>query len=140
MIAAVEQLLADFFDVAVNRETLIHSNHNHVRRETHQGQDYWVHRKGALSAATDEPGVIPGSMGSASFHVVGRGEESRYAQVRMVRVVSLAVVKRRRRSMSDVWSEKCTECGSTTVMLHCYATKRIGVQRRPCRDARHSGN
>lgn len=76
IIAAVERLLAELFDVAVNHETLIHSNHNHVRRETHHGQDYWVHRKGALSAAPDEPGVIPGSMGSASFHVVGRGEEA----------------------------------------------------------------
>lgn len=76
IIAAVERLLDELFDVAVNRETLIHSNHNHVRRETHDGQDYWVHRKGALSAANEEPGVIPGSMGSASFHVVGRGEES----------------------------------------------------------------
>jgi tRNA-splicing ligase RtcB (3'-phosphate/5'-hydroxy nucleic acid ligase) len=76
IIAVVERLFAELFDVATNRETLIHSNHNHVRRETQAGQDYWVHRKGALSAASDEPGVIPGSMGSASFHVVGRGEES----------------------------------------------------------------
>jgi tRNA-splicing ligase RtcB len=76
IIAAVERLLDELFDVAMNRETLIHLNHNHVRRETHDSQDYWVHRKGALSAASEEPGVIPGSMGSASFHVVGRGEES----------------------------------------------------------------
>jgi tRNA-splicing ligase RtcB (3'-phosphate/5'-hydroxy nucleic acid ligase) len=76
IIGAVERLLAELFDVAAHRETLIHSNHNHVRRETHEGQDCWVHRKGALSAANDEAGVIPGSMGSASFHVVGRGEES----------------------------------------------------------------
>jgi tRNA-splicing ligase RtcB len=76
IIAAVEQLLVELFDVVVDRESLIHSSHNHVRRESHEGQDYWVHRKGALSAASGEPGVIPGSMGSASFHVVGRGEES----------------------------------------------------------------
>jgi tRNA-splicing ligase RtcB len=76
IIAAVERLLTELFDLAVDRDTLIHSNHNHVRRETHHGQDYWVHRKGALSATSDEPGVISGSMGSASFHVVGRGEEA----------------------------------------------------------------
>jgi tRNA-splicing ligase RtcB len=76
IVAAVERLLAELFDVAANRDTLIHSNHNHVRRETHLGESYWVHRKGALSAAAGEPGVIPGSMGSASFHVIGRGEES----------------------------------------------------------------
>lgn len=76
ILIAVERLLAEPFGMAVNRDTLIHANHNHVRRETHAGQDYWVHRKGALSAASDEAGVIPGSMGSASFHVVGRGEAS----------------------------------------------------------------
>jgi len=76
IVAAVERLLAELFDVAVNGDTLIHSNHNHVRSETHHGQPYWVHRKGALSAAAGEPGVIPGSMGSASFHVIGRGEEA----------------------------------------------------------------
>jgi len=75
IVAAVEQLLAELFDVASDRGTLIHSNHNHVRQETPDGQLYWVHRKGALSAAGGAPGVIPGSMGSVSFHVVGRGEE-----------------------------------------------------------------
>jgi tRNA-splicing ligase RtcB len=76
IIAAVERLLAQLFGVIANPETLIHSNHNHVRRERHHGQEYWIHRKGALSAAHGEPGVIPGSMGSASFHVVGRGDEA----------------------------------------------------------------
>lgn len=75
MIEAVEQLLAKLFDVQVDRASLIHSNHNHVRQETHGGDALWVHRKGALSAANGEQGVIPGSMGSASFHVTGRGAE-----------------------------------------------------------------
>jgi tRNA-splicing ligase RtcB (3'-phosphate/5'-hydroxy nucleic acid ligase) len=75
MIAAVERLLNELFGVTADCASLIHSNHNHVRRETHGGETYWVHRKGALSAAIDQPGVIPGSMGTASFHVVGRGVE-----------------------------------------------------------------
>ena len=73
MIAAVEQLLVELLDISVNRGSLIHSNHNHVRKETHDGESLWVHRKGALSAAYGEAGVIPGSMGTTSFHVVGRG-------------------------------------------------------------------
>ncbi len=48
--------------------------HNQVRLETHSGRDLWVHRKGASSAWQDEPGVIPGSMGSYSYLVRGRGE------------------------------------------------------------------
>jgi tRNA-splicing ligase RtcB len=74
MIDAVGRLFGELFEVEVDRGTLIHSNHNHVRQESHDGQLLWVHRKGALSAEAGEPGVIPGSMGSASFHVSGRGE------------------------------------------------------------------
>jgi tRNA-splicing ligase RtcB len=76
IVAAIERLFADLFVATANHDSLIHSNHNHVRRETHAGLAYWVHRKGALSAAADEPGVIPGSMGTASFHVLGRGVEA----------------------------------------------------------------
>lgn len=48
-------------------------HHNFVRREEHEGQELWVHRKGAISAREGEPGIIPGSMGARSFHVRGRG-------------------------------------------------------------------
>ena len=53
--------------------TLVTCHHNHVRRETHAGRDLWVHRKGAIPAATGEPGIVPGSMGTPSYHVEGRG-------------------------------------------------------------------
>jgi tRNA-splicing ligase RtcB len=48
-------------------------NHNHVRRELHAGEWLWVHRKGAISARSGEAGIVPGSMGTASYHVEGRG-------------------------------------------------------------------
>ena len=51
------------------------ADHNHVRLETHQGQELWVHRKGAASAHANEIGIIPGSMGTESYHVEGRGAE-----------------------------------------------------------------
>ena len=59
--------------VAADEGSYVSCNHNHVRRETHGGEALWVHRKGAISAATGEPGLIPGSMGTHSFHVEGRG-------------------------------------------------------------------
>jgi tRNA-splicing ligase RtcB len=73
MLRAVEKILADRFSVKVDWSSLIHSDHDHVRRESHFGEDFLVHRKGAQSARSAEVGVIPGSMGTASFHVVGRG-------------------------------------------------------------------
>jgi tRNA-splicing ligase RtcB len=76
MLRTAEQVLVDLFGAALDWQSLIHANHNHVRREVHFGQPLLVHRKGALPAAEGEAGVIPGSMGSASFHVTGRGCEA----------------------------------------------------------------
>ncbi len=73
MAEAVAGLLAELFGVAVDWDTCRTCNHNHVRQETHFGADLWVHRKGAIPAGDSEPGIIPGSMGTASFHVTGRG-------------------------------------------------------------------
>lgn len=56
-------------------ETLIATDHNHVASESHGGRDLWVHRKGAMPARSGERGVLPGSMGTLSFHVEGRGHE-----------------------------------------------------------------
>lgn len=73
MVRAVGSLMQDLFDVQIDWSTLIHSHHNHVRLEEHFGKPLWVHRKGALSARDGEAGVIPGSMGTRSFHVLGQG-------------------------------------------------------------------
>ncbi|MEO1997946.1 MAG: RtcB family protein, partial [Planctomycetaceae bacterium] len=73
MVAAVAGLIRDQFGAEPGWQTLIHGHHNHVRQEQHFGESLWIHRKGAQSARTDEPGIIPGSMGTASFHVSGRG-------------------------------------------------------------------
>jgi tRNA-splicing ligase RtcB len=56
-------------------ETVVTTDHNHLSLEHHFGRDLWVHRKGAMSARLGERGVLPGSMGSLSFHIEGRGHE-----------------------------------------------------------------
>ena len=66
-------LLSEQFGGAAEWTTLIHADHNHVQQETHGGREFLVHRKGAQSAAENEAGVVPGSMGTPSFHTMGRG-------------------------------------------------------------------
>jgi tRNA-splicing ligase RtcB (3'-phosphate/5'-hydroxy nucleic acid ligase) len=73
---AVSHVVATLFQLSPNPESAIHCNHNHVRKEEHFGEEYFVHRKGAISARSEEVGIIPGSMGTASFHVAGRGHAS----------------------------------------------------------------
>ena len=75
MLRMTSELLRTVWQVDIDEGSLMESDHNHVRRETHFDEELWVHRKGAQAAALGEPGVIPGSMGTVSYHVVGRGRE-----------------------------------------------------------------
>lgn len=51
----------------------VNCHHNFTSRERHFGKEVWVSRKGAIQAEEGQPGLIPGSMGTASYVVVGRG-------------------------------------------------------------------
>jgi tRNA-splicing ligase RtcB len=75
MIDAVLGVLGAALGAAADAGSYRSCHHNHVRRETHGGEALWVHRKGAIFAGEGAPGVIPGSMGSPSFHVEGRGAD-----------------------------------------------------------------
>jgi tRNA-splicing ligase RtcB len=75
MAGEVGRVLDRILGAQVCWDTAITTDHNHVSLEHHGGRDLWVHRKGAMSAQLGESGVLPGSMGSLSFHVEGRGHE-----------------------------------------------------------------
>ena len=50
----------------------INSHHNFTQQETHFGRTVWVTRKGAIMARTTDWAMIPGSMGTRSYIVVGK--------------------------------------------------------------------
>jgi tRNA-splicing ligase RtcB len=58
---------------AVNRVEEVNCHHNYTARERHSGKDVWLSRKGAIDATVGAPGLIPGSMGAASYVVTGKG-------------------------------------------------------------------
>lgn len=60
-----------FPDVEFLSETNIH--HNYANLENHFEKNVWVHRKGATSAQEGQMGIIPGSMGTSSYIVRGKG-------------------------------------------------------------------
>lgn len=53
----------------------LNCHHNFTQLEHHAGKDVWVSRKGAIEARKGMKGIIPGSMGTASYVVEGRGNE-----------------------------------------------------------------
>ncbi|MGE4563277.1 MAG: RtcB family protein [Victivallaceae bacterium] len=72
MMAAMKETFAEFVpEAAFLREVNIH--HNYAAFEEHFGEKLCIHRKGATSAKLDEIGIIPGSMGTASYIVRGLG-------------------------------------------------------------------
>lgn len=52
---------------------LLNVHHNYARMENHFGKNVVVHRKGATSARSGEYGIIPGSQGTRSYIVIGKG-------------------------------------------------------------------
>ncbi|HEX2076045.1 MAG TPA: RtcB family protein, partial [Geodermatophilus sp.] len=53
----------------------LNCHHNFTQRERHDDEDLWVSRKGAIQARLGQPGLIPGSMGTASYVVTGLGNK-----------------------------------------------------------------
>jgi len=47
--------------------------HNYAALEKHFGKEVWIHRKGATLASQDTIGIIPGSQGTKSYIVRGKG-------------------------------------------------------------------
>lgn len=76
MLALIRREMADVLHNGEPFETLrtVNCHHNYVARETHYGTDVWVTRKGAIKAGPGDEGIIPGSMGTRSYVVRGKGD------------------------------------------------------------------
>jgi tRNA-splicing ligase RtcB len=73
MMDRVAECVSVWLDEPVREAERINCHHNFTQRERHFGKDVWLSRKGAIEATEGRPGLIPGSMGTASYVVVGRG-------------------------------------------------------------------
>ncbi|MEO6606735.1 MAG: RtcB family protein [Aeromicrobium sp.] len=74
MMDRVITCFADWMGVdAVDRLEEINCHHNYTSQEKHFGKDVWLSRKGAIDASEGTMGLIPGSMGTRSYVVVGKG-------------------------------------------------------------------
>ena len=78
MMDAVLRQLARFVGRELAESQRINCHHNYTTREHHHGHDVWVTRKGAIRARQGDLGVIPGSMGAASYIVEGLGNPASY--------------------------------------------------------------
>lgn len=80
---ANRELMAEFIKQAflkvcpdINFENTVNIQHNYAALENHFRKDVWVHRKGATLATADTIGIIPGSQGTSSYIVKGKGNKA----------------------------------------------------------------
>ncbi len=57
----------------------VNCHHNFTQREVHDGRPVWLTRKGAIKADVGDRGVIPGSMGTATYVVEGLGNAASFS-------------------------------------------------------------
>ena len=69
ILEAIRRQLSPF---QLTREA-INCHHNYVASERHFGEQVYITRKGAIRAGEGELGIIPGSMGTKSYIVRGKG-------------------------------------------------------------------
>jgi tRNA-splicing ligase RtcB len=58
--------------------SVVNCHHNYVNRERHFGANVLVTRKGAVRAQEGDWGIIPGSMGTRSYIVMGKGNRESF--------------------------------------------------------------
>ena len=73
MMDRVIACFGEFAGGAVRELERVQCHHNYTEQEEHFGRTVWLSRKGAINAEKGRPGLIPGSMGDASYVVTGKG-------------------------------------------------------------------
>jgi tRNA-splicing ligase RtcB (3'-phosphate/5'-hydroxy nucleic acid ligase) len=73
MMARVIDCLRSWIGQDVVASETVNTHHNYTVQEEHFGEQVWLSRKGAIDASAGTPGLIPGSMGTRSYVVTGKG-------------------------------------------------------------------
>jgi tRNA-splicing ligase RtcB len=73
MIERIKTVFRDVFKGKISFGPMINIAHNYASEEKHFNSTVIVHRKGATQAKKDQTGIIPGSQGTKSYIVRGKG-------------------------------------------------------------------
>lgn len=73
MMDRVIRCFGEWIGAGIEPEETVNCHHNYTVREEHFGKKVWLSRKGAIDASAGTPGLIPGSMGTRSYVVSGKG-------------------------------------------------------------------
>jgi tRNA-splicing ligase RtcB len=75
----LDNIMDSFTDIVeCSFDDVINIHHNYAAWENHYGANVIVHRKGATSARQGQLGIIPGSQGTKSYIVKGKGNKESF--------------------------------------------------------------
>lgn len=78
MLEDIQNILRSKFEGISFNEGVISCHHNYVALENHFGDNVLVTRKGAVRAREGDLGIIPGSMGTKTYIVRGKGNKESF--------------------------------------------------------------
>lgn len=78
MMDAIFGILKDELAWEPHLPYILDVHHNFASKEIHMDRAVWIHRKGATPAFSGQIGIIPGSMGTRSYIVSGKGDIQSY--------------------------------------------------------------
>ena len=78
MLEQVHRIMERLLGRRLRLSSQVQCHHNYISRERHFGRDVYVTRKGAVRARKGELGIIPGSMGTRSYIVRGKGHPASF--------------------------------------------------------------
>ncbi|TVZ40910.1 tRNA-splicing ligase RtcB [Alteromonadaceae bacterium 2753L.S.0a.02] len=112
MMKLVLDAIQPFLPGFILQKEAINCHHNYVQKETHFGAEVYVTRKGAINAARDVLGIIPGSMGAKSFIVRGKGNSDAFCSCShgAGRVMSRTAAKKMFRKSDLIEQTRGVEC------------------------------
>jgi len=76
MMSRIKKIFSGYCDCTFEED--INIAHNYASLENHFGQNVMVHRKGATLARENTIGIIPGSQGTSSYIVKGKGNKESF--------------------------------------------------------------
>ncbi|MBT3220477.1 MAG: RtcB family protein [Proteobacteria bacterium] len=112
MMQATLRAIGNLFGEFEVDELTVNCHHNYVAAEKHFGEEVYLTRKGAVRAGEGEMGIIPGSMGTGSYIVRGKGNRDAFMSCShgAGRTMSRTEAKRRFTVEDHVKATAAVEC------------------------------
>ena len=109
----------------------VHNHHNFAWRETHNGEDYWVVRKGATPAFPGQKGFVGGTMGETSVILEGvENDEAKHSLYSTVHGAGRAMGRMEAKGKVDRRTGEVLRPGKVTQEMMSGWLKRANVELR----------